>query len=113
MRTQTVASTSTVVLNDSTPALSHEALVLEHVSLVRFVARRIASRLPQHIELDDLISAGMLGLLDAAVKFDGSKQVQFKSYAQFRIRGAIVDSLRTMDWGPRELRRKGRAMAEA
>lgn len=90
-----------------------ERRVMEHMPTVRFIARRIHSRVPQHVELDELISAGVVGLLDALQKFDGDKQVQFKSYAQFRIRGAILDSLRTLDWSPRELRRKGRAMEEA
>ncbi len=97
----------------STVSLDQDALILQHMASVRFIARRIAERLPQHVELDDLISAGLVGLLDAASKFDLSKQVQFKSYAQFRIRGAILDSLRVLDWSPRELRRKGREMAEA
>jgi RNA polymerase sigma factor FliA len=65
------------------------------------------------VELDDLVSAGVVGLIDAFSKFDHKKKVQFKSYAQFRIRGAILDSLRTLDWSPRELRRKGRAVEEA
>jgi RNA polymerase sigma factor for flagellar operon FliA len=65
------------------------------------------------VELDDLVSAGVVGLIDAFSKFDHNKKVQFKSYAQFRIRGAILDSLRTLDWSPRELRRKGRAVEEA
>ncbi len=76
------------------------------------MARRIHERLPQHVEMEDLVSAGMVGLIDAFAKFDHAKQVQFKSYAQFRIRGAILDSLRTLDWSPRELRRKGRAVEE-
>jgi RNA polymerase sigma factor for flagellar operon FliA len=80
---------------------------------VRYLARRIHERLPQHVELDDLVSAGVVGLIDAFSKFDHTKKVQFKSYAQFRIRGAILDSLRTLDWSPRELRRKGRAVEEA
>jgi RNA polymerase sigma factor for flagellar operon FliA len=90
-----------------------DQLLLEHLSTVRYLARRIHERLPQHVELDDLISAGVVGLIDAASKFDHTKKVQFKSYAQFRIRGAILDSLRTLDWSPRELRRKGRAVEEA
>jgi RNA polymerase sigma factor for flagellar operon FliA len=90
-----------------------EQLLLEHLPTVRYLARRIHERLPQHVELDDLISAGVVGLIDAFSKFDHTKQVQFKSYAQFRIRGAILDSLRTLDWSPRELRRKlGRVPAE-
>jgi RNA polymerase sigma factor for flagellar operon FliA len=60
-----------------------------------------------------LVSAGVVGLMDAFQKFDPDKKVQFRSYAQFRIRGAILDSLRTLDWSPRELRRKGRAVEEA
>jgi RNA polymerase sigma factor for flagellar operon FliA len=90
-----------------------DRLLLEHLPMVRYLARRIHERLPQHVELDDLVSAGVVGLIDAFSKFDHTKHVQFKSYAQFRIRGAILDSLRTLDWSPRELRRKGRAVEEA
>ena len=98
---------------ESGQALDRDRLLLEHLPTVRYLARRIHERLPQHVELDDLISAGVVGLIDAFSKFDHTKQVQFKSYAQFRIRGAILDSLRTLDWSPRELRRKGRAVEEA
>lgn len=94
-------------------AAERDALLLEHLPTVRYLARRIHERLPQHVELDDLVSAGVVGLIDAFSKFDHTKKVQFKSYAQFRIRGAILDSLRTLDWSPRELRRKGRAVEEA
>ena len=87
--------------------------MLEHLPTVRFVARQIQERLPQHVEFEELLSAGTLGLIDASRKFDPSKNVQFRSYAQFRIRGAILDSLRTLDWSPRELRRKGRAVSDA
>jgi RNA polymerase sigma factor for flagellar operon FliA len=90
-----------------------EKLLLEHLPVVRFLARRIHERLPQHVDVEDLVSAGVVGLMDAFVKFDPAKRVQFRSYAQFRIRGAILDSLRTLDWSPRELRRKGRAVEEA
>src|ERR1700679_885594 len=90
-----------------------ELRMVEHLPIVRFIARRIHERLPQHVPIEDLYSAGVVGLLDAFGKFDPSKQVQFSSYAQFRIRGAILDSLRTLDWSPRELRRKGRAVEEA
>ena len=90
-----------------------EQLMLEHLPTVRYLARRIHDRLPQHVEMDDLVSAGVLGLIDAFRKFDPGKKVQFRSYAQFRIRGAILDSLRTLDWSPRDLRRKGRAIEEA
>jgi RNA polymerase sigma factor FliA len=90
-----------------------EKVLLEHLPIVRFLARRIHERLPQHVDIEDLVSAGVVGLMDAFAKFDPTKKVQFRSYAQFRIRGAILDSLRTLDWSPRELRRKGRAVEEA
>jgi len=90
-----------------------ENILLEHLPVVRFLARRIHERLPQHVDMEDLVSAGVVGLMDAFAKFDPDKKVQFRSYAQFRIRGAIIDSLRTLDWSPRELRRKGRAVEEA
>ena len=87
--------------------------MIEHLPVVRFIARRIHERLPQHVPIEDLFSAGVVGLMDAFGKFDAAKQVQFRSYAQFRIRGAILDSLRTLDWSPRDLRRKGRAVEQA
>ena len=101
--------------NQSRPELSvdEERVLMEHLPIVRFLARRIHERLPQHVEIEDLFSAGLVGLMDAFTKFDPAKKVQFRSYAQFRIRGAILDSLRTLDWSPRELRRKGRAIEEA
>ena len=95
------------------PCAERDHLLIEHLPTVRYIARRVHERLPQHVELDDLISAGVVGLMDACSKFDNKKNVQFKSYAQFRIRGAILDSLRMLDWSPRELRRKGRAVEEA
>jgi RNA polymerase sigma factor for flagellar operon FliA len=94
-------------------SLDQEKALLEHLPMVRFLARRIHERLPQHVDIEDLVSAGVVGLMDAFAKFDPVKKVQFRSYAQFRIRGAILDSLRTLDWSPRELRRKGRAVEEA
>jgi len=90
-----------------------ERVLLEQLPIVRFLARRIHERLPQHVDIEDMVSAGVVGLMDAFSKFDPAKKVQFRSYAQFRIRGAILDSLRTLDWSPRELRRKGRAVEEA
>jgi len=98
---------------ESGVAAERDLMLMEYLPTVRYLARRIHERLPQHVELDDLVSAGVVGLIDAFSKFDHTKKVQFKSYAQFRIRGAILDSLRTLDWSPRELRRKGRAVEEA
>jgi len=90
-----------------------DRILLEQLPQVRYLARRIHERLPRHVPLEDLVHAGVLGLIDALNKFDRSKHVQFGSYAKFRIRGAILDSLREMDWGPRELRRKARGVEEA
>ncbi len=104
---------STIAASQAELAATRDQVLVDHLPLVRFVARRIHERLPQHVELEDLVSAGIVGLIDAFNKFDASKKVQFGSYAQFRIRGAILDSLRTLDWASRELRRKGRNMAEA
>jgi RNA polymerase sigma factor for flagellar operon FliA len=85
-----------------------ERVLMEQLPQVRYIARRIHDRLPRHVPFEDLVHAGVLGLIDALNKFDLSKHVQFSSYAKFRIRGAILDSLRELDWSPRELRRKGR-----
>ncbi len=90
-----------------------ERLLLEQLPQVRYIARRIHERLPRHVPFEDLVHAGVLGLIDALHKFDRSKHVQFGSYAKFRIRGAILDSLREMDWSPRDLRRKARRLEEA
>ena len=75
--------------------------------------RRIHERLPRHVPFEDLVHAGVLGLIDALNKFDQSRHVQFSSYAKFRIRGAILDNLRELDWSPRDLRRKGRMVEQA
>src|SRR5476649_1114249 len=84
--------------------MDRDKLIEEMLVQVKYIARRIHDRLPQHVSLDDLIQAGVVGLLDAVDKFDPSKNTQLKTYAKFRIRGAILDSLRDCDWGPRDLR---------
>jgi RNA polymerase sigma factor for flagellar operon FliA len=83
-----------------------EYLITECLPLVKFVAHRISSRLPSHVEMDDLIHSGILGLMDAVRKFEPDRNVKFKTYAEQRIRGAILDGLRDLDWVPRSLRRK-------
>jgi RNA polymerase sigma factor for flagellar operon FliA len=88
--------------------VERERVLMEQLPQVRYIARRIHERLPRHVPFEDLVHAGVVGLIDALNKFDVSKHVQFSSYAKFRIRGAILDSLRELDWSPRELRRKGR-----
>jgi RNA polymerase sigma factor FliA len=90
-----------------------ERLLLEQLPQVKYIARRIHERLPQHVSLEDLVHSGVVGLIDALNKFDACKHVQFASYAKHRIRGAILDSLRELDWGPRELRRKARMLDQA
>jgi RNA polymerase sigma factor for flagellar operon FliA len=96
-----------------TPSSERERLLLDNLPEVRYIARRVHDRLPAHVSFDDLVHAGILGLIDAVDKFDPTKNVQLKSYARFRIRGAILDSLRQMDWSPRNLRRQARRIEEA
>jgi RNA polymerase sigma factor for flagellar operon FliA len=88
-------------------------LVMQELSQVYYIASRIRERLPGHIELEDLVNAGVIGLLEASRNFDSSKNAQFKVFAKFRIRGAILDSLRESDWGSRSLRRRGREIQDA
>src|SRR6202000_139341 len=88
-------------------------LVLRELPQVYYVAARIHERLPKHVDMDDLVQAGVIGLLDACRNYDGDKDAQFSTFAKYRIRGAILDSLRKMDWGSRALRRKGREIANS
>lgn len=85
-----------------------EQLILEHMAQVRLIARRIHGRLPGNVSLDDLISTGMIGLISAIDRFDATQGVKLKTYAEYKIRGAILDSLRQMDWAPRQQRRRAR-----
>lgn len=89
------------------------ALIAKYAPMVEFLANLIALRLPPNVSIDDLISAGSLGLLDAIEKFDPSRKAHLKTYAKFRIRGAILDELRNMDWMPRSIRRKIREVEQA
>jgi RNA polymerase sigma factor for flagellar operon FliA len=88
-------------------------ILIKHLTQVRFIAGRIHDRLPRHLPLEDLVQSGVLGLMEAVQKYDPSKNVQLKSYAKVRIRGAILDSLRELDWGPRTLRRRARQIESA
>src|SRR5580700_8641892 len=83
-----------------------DQIVLEHLPLVKVIAIRVRENLPVHIELDDLIHAGVLGLFDAVEKYDATKNVEFQAYAKHRIKGAILDSLRQLDWASRDMRRR-------
>src|SRR5712672_2904448 len=105
--------TQTIVPPICMDPVERERLLLEHLPQVKYIARRIHDRLPAQVPLEDLVHAGVVGLIDAVEKFDPGKNVQLKSYAKFRIRGAILDSLRELDWSPRHLRRQARQIEEA
>lgn len=83
-------------------------IIEKHLPMIQCVARRISSRLPAHINYNDLISSGVIGLMDAIKKYDPSRNNKFKTYAEFRVRGAILDSLRSQDWTPRSIRDKAK-----
>jgi len=83
-----------------------DELILTYTPLIKYIANRLASRLPPQVAVDDLISCGIVGLIDAINKFEPAKNVQFKTYAEFRIKGAMLDELRALDWVPRSIRRK-------
>lgn len=87
-----------------------EELIREYTPLIKFIAQKIAIRLPSNIELDDLISSGVIGLMDAIEKYDPTRDNKFKTYAEFRIRGAILDELRAQDWVPRSVRDKAKLL---
>ena len=89
-------------------AAEREHLIVQTLPLIKHIAHRVATRLPTNIEMRDLINAGVLGLLDAIDKFEPERNVKFKTYAEVRIRGAILDSLRNLDWAPRSLRKKSK-----
>jgi RNA polymerase sigma factor for flagellar operon FliA len=90
-----------------------EQLILEYASVIKYIAQRIATRLPPHISVDDLMNAGVIGLIDAIEKYDPSRDNTFKTYAEFRIRGAMLDELRALDWVPRSIRQKEHALDRA
>src|ERR1700704_5675547 len=90
-----------------------EQLILEHLPQVRLIARRIQERLPESIILDDLVSTGVLGLISAIDHFDPRHNVKLKTYAEYKIRGAILDSLRGLDWAPRQKRKKAKQIESA
>lgn len=94
------------------PSKDTEAIYKKYDKLIKYIASRIASRLPKHIEIQDMVNSGVLGLLDAVEKFDKAKGVKFETYAEYRIKGAMLDSLRAMDWVPRSIR-KVASMLEA
>lgn len=92
---------------------SADALVMRHAELVKRIAYHLAGRLPQSVEVNDLIQAGMVGLLEAAAHYASDRGASFETYAGIRIRGAMIDALRKQDWAPRSVHRKARAAAQA
>ncbi|HEX6894805.1 MAG TPA: FliA/WhiG family RNA polymerase sigma factor [Bryobacteraceae bacterium] len=94
-------------------AEDRERLILEHLPQVRLIARRIHERLPESVNLDDLISTGTIGLIAAIDRFDPSHNVKLKTYAEYKIRGAILDSLRGLDWAPRQQRKRSKQIESA
>lgn len=90
-----------------------EQMIVQYAPLIKYIASRLALRLPSHISLDDLISSGIIGLIDAIHKFDPSKNISFKTYAEFRVKGAILDELRSLDWIPRSIRKKSHTLEKA
>jgi RNA polymerase sigma factor for flagellar operon FliA len=89
-----------------------EALILEYIPLVKYIAHRMAINLPGYIMVEDIINDGILGLIQSVETFDISREIDFKAYASFRIRGSILDALRSFDWAPRSLRRKSRELKD-
>lgn len=90
--------------------MTKDEIVVKYASLVKYLAQKIAIRLPANIELDDLISSGVIGLMDAVDKYDHTRDNKFKTYAEFRIRGAMLDELRSQDWVPRSVREKAKQL---
>jgi RNA polymerase sigma factor FliA len=117
MKEQIVTQSSMETISNSSPGKMDPAIeeqtVLQYAPLIKYVASRLALRLPSHISQEDLISSGILGLIDAVHKFDPGKNISFKTYAEFRIKGAMLDELRSLDWIPRSVRKKASLIEKA
>src|ERR1044071_2469993 len=109
MMAQSYPSWSAGELTDT----ERERLILEHLPQVRLIARRIQERLPENISLEDLVSTGVIGLISAIDNFDPAHNVKLKTYAEYKIRGYILDSLRGLDWAPRQKRRQAKQIEKA
>ena len=101
-----MASKQQVVEEIEITTENREKVIIQYSPMIKYVANRIAMRLPPHIEVDDLISVGVLGLMDAITKYDSSRGAKFKNYAEYRVRGEILEEWRSMDWVPRSIRQK-------
>jgi RNA polymerase sigma factor for flagellar operon FliA len=109
----------TVVPTNPSPRIANfsaqerDNLILKHLPQVRMIARRIHARLPEYVNIDDLVSTGALGLIAAIDRFDPSRHIQLKTYAEHKIKGAILDSLRRLDWAPRQQRKRAKQIEAA
>jgi RNA polymerase sigma factor for flagellar operon FliA len=92
---------------------TREKMIMDHLMLVKYIAKRLANHLPACIDLEDLIEVGIIGLIDAIEKYDPTKNIKFKTYAEFRIRGAILDELRSLDCTPRSIHQKAKQFESA
>jgi RNA polymerase sigma factor FliA len=97
----------------SVQAVGADARIIEHAPLVKRIAYHLSNRLPESVQVDDLIQAGMLGLLEAIKHFDASQGASFETYAGIRIRGAMLDEVRRSDWTPRSVHKKSRMVSDA
>lgn len=111
MTQKAVAPTKKKERSRKTGQKERDSLILQYAPMIKHLALRISMRLPSHIELDDLINSGVIGLIDAIEKFDPEKGVRFETYAEFRIRGAILDELRAQDWVSRSVRQKANQLS--
>lgn len=100
-------------VNDTNAEEERERLILEHLPQVRLIARRIHERLPENVSFEDLVSTGIVGLISAIDRFDPGHNVKLKTYAEYKIRGAILDSLRGLDWAPRQQRKRTKQIESA
>ena len=113
LHTRTTAKADPSIAQQSAKMALRDRVVLEHLPLVKAIAIRVHENLPVHVDVDDLVHAGILGLFDAASKYNPDKQVAFSSYAKHRIKGAILDSLRQLDWASRDMRRRHKQVEAA
>ena len=108
-----MSTTQRVVKSSVRKNARRDQVILDHLPLVKAIAVRVHENLPVHVDIDDLVHAGIIGLFDAVNKFDSAKQVAFSAYAKHRIKGAILDSLRQLDWASRDLRRRHKQVEAA
>ncbi len=92
---------------------ARESLILHHMRIVKFIAGRMAIHVPSSVDMDDLVGWGIMGLMDAVEKFDHRQDIKFSTYASIRVRGAIIDQIRSLDWAPRSLRAMARKVGQA